>query len=200
PSIQGSVEEVQVGGSVSSVAFYTLGMAVMFALYVAGSVSSRAYLERLNLTFDSILLSGARPLGYLAGKALAGAIVVFLQLAFLFAAGTLLLGAFREQPASFRLAAAAISAALALCVGALGAFVTSLNFRAGNQALSNVFNSVIVTLLALVGGSFFPIQDASSLLGRIGSWMPNGAALDRKSTRLNSSHVKISYAVFCLKK
>src|SRR5690606_39423643 len=29
---------------------------------------------------------------------------------------------------------------------------------------------------------------------------PGGAAQDRKSTRLNSSHVKISYAVFCLKK
>src|SRR5690606_40690907 len=28
----------------------------------------------------------------------------------------------------------------------------------------------------------------------------DGSALDRKSTRLNSSHVKISYAVFCLKK
>src|SRR5690606_42075870 len=27
-----------------------------------------------------------------------------------------------------------------------------------------------------------------------------GKAEDRKSTRLNSSHVKISYAVFCLKK
>src|SRR5690606_41728909 len=27
-----------------------------------------------------------------------------------------------------------------------------------------------------------------------------GATLDRKSTRLNSSHVKKSYAVFCLKK
>ena len=27
-----------------------------------------------------------------------------------------------------------------------------------------------------------------------------GAGGDRKSTRLNSSHVKISYAVFCLKK
>src|SRR5690606_42060904 len=27
-----------------------------------------------------------------------------------------------------------------------------------------------------------------------------GAGADRKSTRLNSSHVKISYAVFCLKK
>src|SRR5690606_40015680 len=34
------------------------------------------------------------------------------------------------------------------------------------------------------------------------SWRrePTLPALDRKSTRLNSSHVKISYAVFCLKK
>src|SRR5690606_41397987 len=30
--------------------------------------------------------------------------------------------------------------------------------------------------------------------------MPGARGIDRKSTRLNSSHVKISYAVFCLKK
>src|SRR5437773_6896236 len=29
---------------------------------------------------------------------------------------------------------------------------------------------------------------------------PNGFIQDRKSTRLNSSHITISYAVFCLKK
>src|SRR2546430_13486233 len=29
---------------------------------------------------------------------------------------------------------------------------------------------------------------------------PQGRSLDRKSTRLNSSHSQISYAVFCLKK
>src|SRR5207249_10892394 len=29
---------------------------------------------------------------------------------------------------------------------------------------------------------------------------PSGSGIDRKSTRLNSSHVSISYAVFCLKK
>src|SRR5690349_23683876 len=29
---------------------------------------------------------------------------------------------------------------------------------------------------------------------------PGGSSTDRKSTRLNSSHVEISYAVFCLKK
>src|SRR5437870_11062851 len=32
------------------------------------------------------------------------------------------------------------------------------------------------------------------------AWAPARAARDRKSTRLNSSHVAISYAVFCLKK
>src|SRR5690606_41108685 len=35
------------------------------------------------------------------------------------------------------------------------------------------------------------------------AFTPNGDGIndkDRKSTRLNSSHVKISYAVFCLKK
>src|SRR5690606_41240780 len=38
---------------------------------------------------------------------------------------------------------------------------------------------------------------------RLRGWDPEAALVrirDRKSTRLNSSHVKISYAVFCLKK
>src|SRR5256885_5281387 len=40
--------------------------------------------------------------------------------------------------------------------------------------------------------------------GRRARWYrcarPEGVRLDRKSTRLNSSHLVISYAVFCLKK
>src|SRR5690349_22546771 len=38
------------------------------------------------------------------------------------------------------------------------------------------------------------------LPGGEGRFVRNGAHVDRKSTRLNSSHVEISYAVFCLKK
>src|SRR5437868_10665582 len=50
-----------------------------------------------------------------------------------------------------------------------------------------------------------PIWSASALFGNaaggvISIWSDPTAALDRKSTRLNSSHVSISYAVFCLKK
>src|SRR3712207_8841991 len=43
---------------------------------------------------------------------------------------------------------------------------------------------------------FAPVVILTSPLGHI----PQGAWGDRKSTRLNSSHANISYAVFCLKK
>src|SRR5207249_6289799 len=36
--------------------------------------------------------------------------------------------------------------------------------------------------------------------GSVIRWYATGTDIDRKSTRLNSSHVSISYAVFCLKK
>src|SRR6266498_4298805 len=40
-----------------------------------------------------------------------------------------------------------------------------------------------------------------SVVGDFNDWQPGRHELaDRKSTRLNSSHVRISYAVFCLKK
>src|SRR3712207_8716433 len=45
------------------------------------------------------------------------------------------------------------------------------------------------------GGHSFAVDDLSLSINQ-GSLV----ALDRKSTRLNSSHANISYAVFCLKK
>src|SRR2546427_7400431 len=49
----------------------------------------------------------------------------------------------------------------------------------------------------------FPIQDRDLALQLIAPPAEGGVLvdmLDRKSTRLNSSHSQISYAVFCLKK
>src|SRR2546430_8262706 len=44
------------------------------------------------------------------------------------------------------------------------------------------------------------IRLARSLQGPRTACQQRGSTLDRKSTRLNSSHSQISYAVFCLKK
>src|SRR5690606_41186222 len=55
-------------------------------------------------------------------------------------------------------------------------------------ALLQQEDGVTVSLLQRCGTNVVPLRDA----------LKN--SLDRKSTRLNSSHVKSSYAVFCLKK
>src|SRR5574344_986437 len=48
-------------------------------------------------------------------------------------------------------------------------------------------------------GSIFLAEDSWYVIFSLSGQMP-GCYLDRKSTRLNSSHQIISYAVFCLKK
>src|SRR2546427_5817581 len=47
-----------------------------------------------------------------------------------------------------------------------------------------------------------PTPSSATLITRLSSLIsrPTFTTLDRKSTRLNSSHSQISYAVFCLKK
>src|SRR5690606_41627997 len=52
----------------------------------------------------------------------------------------------------------------------------------------------------LIGREGWQDKSVDNLLAAIEAKREPDAARDRKSTRLNSSHVKISYAVFCLKK
>src|SRR5690349_23702581 len=60
---------------------------------------------------------------------------------------------------------------------------------------TTLFRSLVysVNTLGSIAGVVIAIHLLMSLLGV-------HTTLDRKSTRLNSSHVEISYAVFCLKK
>src|SRR5690606_41376053 len=62
--------------------------------------------------------------------------------------------------------------------------------------LSRLENEVHPTSEIRVGGEFASRSQQHSGVSVMSARMH----LDRKSTRLNSSHVKISYAVFCLKK
>src|SRR5690606_41416183 len=62
--------------------------------------------------------------------------------------------------------------------------------------------SLLLTLLGLMAFQQMPVREYPDIDPPIVSVQVTyrGATIDRKSTRLNSSHVKNSYAVFCLKK
>src|SRR5690606_41124377 len=92
-------------------------------------------------------------------------------------------------------------------------------FRLVDFALSNLVNSRYLHVVVLTQYKSHSLDRhiartwrMSPLLGNYVAPVPaqqrrgkhwylgSADAIDRKSTRLNSSHVKISYAVFCLKK
>src|SRR5690349_23220061 len=82
---------------------------------------------------------------------------------------------------------------------------------------TTLFRSVVAMVLSTIGGVgmwsimvALPTIQTDFGVSRANASLPftmvmfgfagGGVLIDRKSTRLNSSHVEISYAVFCLKK
>src|SRR5215813_14748974 len=89
-------------------------------------------------------------------------------------------------------------------------FQSFISLNALNIVLFFFFNDTATTEIytlslhdALPSCRFRPRPDATVREGVVTTGASAGvgrATADRKSTRLNSSHVRISYAVFCLKK
>src|SRR5699024_12085217 len=71
-----------------------------------------------------------------------------------------------------------------------------------NRTRNILIGVIAVVVLALVGVGYMLVTESQkTVLSDFDGATPASADLqDRKSTRLNSSHVSISYAVFCLKK
>src|SRR5438874_9099010 len=76
---------------------------------------------------------------------------------------------------------------------------------------TTLFRSLLLAAVALAGAPAHPAPgDPAAVRAKLSEWkvelsqrtIAAGTVtmVDRKSTRLNSSHVEISYAVFCLKK
>lgn len=175
-SVHGGVESISVNEPINSMQYYTLGMAVMFVMYVATSIAGKAYDERMQFTFDRIIIAGSHPLKFLSGKFISTVILAFMQLTILFLLSTLVFQSFAGKPLEFWLGMLTVTAALALCMGGLSTLLTSLSFRAGNEHIMNIFNSLIVTILAFIGGSFFPTSQMAEWMAALSSWMPNGTA------------------------
>lgn len=174
----GGVESVSAVEPISSFQYYTIGMAVMFALFVGSIISAMAYVEQKQFVFNRILLSNHHPFVYLSGKAISAAIITLCQFFILFFFSSLIFRAFDLTDLSFWPGMLLIAFSLAICVGALAAFLTSLIMRFDNDTITTVFSGGVVTVFAFLGGSFTPTEGMPVFIQELGAWTPNGASLN----------------------
>src|SRR3712207_6880005 len=112
-------------------------------------------------------------------------------------------------PLTTRLARASLGALLLVSLGACAggggqrADVAS-RLRIASVAEASGQTEVAMSVLSSLASTAPDNVDVQAryarALARAGNVQEAGEAADRKSTRLNSSHANISYAVFCLKK
>lgn len=172
----GEIIQLSVEEPVNSFQYYTIGMGVMYALFTAATVATRAYVEKEQHVFGRIMLAGRKPLTYLASKLVSGTVFSFLQLVILFVVSTLIFGTFSDRGVTFWINLMYILGIYSLGVGSITALLTSLSLYANNITSVSLFGS-LVTVFAFLGGSFTPIDQFSESVAQLGNWTPNGATM-----------------------
>ncbi|WAA13139.1 ABC transporter permease [Fervidibacillus halotolerans] len=172
-TVSGSIETVLKRKPINSIAYYTVGMNVFFIMFVASTISSFAYREKRLQVFNRILLTNVSRWFYFFGIVFSTIFIALLQQIILYGISTIVFQVRWENVLAFLV----INMTLSFAIGGFSALLTSMNFRLDSENASNVFNSIIVTLFALLGGSFLPISSFSPMLNLIGNLTPNGAGM-----------------------
>jgi ABC-2 type transport system permease protein len=171
--VQGKVETVTKKEPIHAVTYYMVGMSVMFALYIASHVGSYAFNEKQLHVFDRILLADVSKWSYMMGIFLSAVLLTFLQLNILYGITSFMYHIRWFDLVSFVF----VTLAFSLAVGGLAVLLTALNFRVNSEQVSRFFQTTVVTLFSLLGGSFFPSSQLSDLINTLGNLTPNGSAM-----------------------
>lgn len=172
-AVEISSKGIEARKPLTSFMYYSIAITCMFVLYSAGQGSSFLYTEWEEKTLHRLSAAGVSKRKLLLGKSVAVFLLCILQLIVLFAFSTLVFGIEWGNMVSFLL----ISACVAISVTGLGVLLMVLVYRAGNPRLGNVFQSVIVQVLALFGGSYMPLSVLPKFFSTLSLVTPNGLAI-----------------------
>ncbi|WP_026909154.1 ABC transporter permease [Paucisalibacillus globulus] len=154
--------------------YITIAMSALFSLFIAQTVAMKTVTEKRERVFNRIILADSHPLQFLIGKTFATFCLSLLQITLTFTVSQLLFDIFPDKSMQFWLGILIIFTLFALSIAGLSALFTSisLNLRDEN-AISGIFTAIIMGM-AVLGGSFAPIQSLPAVLQKIGEWTPNG--------------------------
>lgn len=174
-SININIDDVVLEGRkpIKSSDYYAVGMMTMFILYAAGQGGRMLLEEKDNLTYQRMSISGVSKLQILCGKFVTVFIIALFQITVMIAFSRIALGV---KWGNF-VPVALISIAAAFAIAGLGSFVGALTYKAGNYKMANMFENIIVQGMALLGGSFFPIDVLPGFMRNLSFLSLNGVAL-----------------------
>lgn len=173
PGLQVNLEGVAARKALNSFSYYTIAITCMFVLYTAGQGSGLLLAESQEKTLLRLAAAGIPTKKLLLGKSFAVFFLCIVQLFVLLGISTLAFRIDWGNPLVF----AAISLCVAVAVTGLGVLLMVLTYRTGNANVGSAFQSVIVQVLALFGGSFLPLSVLPRFFSAIAPFTPNGLAL-----------------------
>lgn len=169
----GKIQPLTSRDPISSMEYYTVGMACMFVLFVASMISGTAIREKQLHVFDRIILANTSRWTYFSSIVLSAFLITFLQLMIIFGVTRFIFQIQWEDLTAFF----TLCISLSISVGGLTAFLTAMNYRLNSEGVSMIFGSVGIGILAFFGGSYIPTTEISPIIQKIGDFTPNGAGM-----------------------
>ena len=174
-SIKINMDNVVLEGKkpVSSADYYAVAMMTMFILFAAGQGGRMLLEEKDNLTYQRMSVAGTSKLEILSGKLIAVFIIAVFQISVMI---TFTHFALKVQWGDY-MSVSLISLAAAFAIAGLGSFVGALTYVSGNYKMANIFETIIIQGMAVLGGSFFPIDIMPKYMQKFSFVSLNGVAL-----------------------
>ena len=170
-----NIENLSVQGkqSIKSSEYYTSAMITMFILFAAGQGGRMLLEEKDNQTYQRMVIADISKTHILAGKFFTIFLLASIQIIIMLVYSYFALKVRWGDAGSV----AVLSAASAFAVAGLGIFIASITYRAGNYRLANAFENVIIQVMAILGGSFFPLDLMPEIIQNLSVFSLNGIAM-----------------------
>lgn len=168
-------EDVVVKGrkNVTSQDYYSVAMMTMFILFAAGQGGRMLLEEKENGTYERMIMAGTSKFSILLGKFVTVFLISMIQIFVMIFYSHFALKVNWGNLISVLL----ISLTASFAVAGLGTFVAAATYKSGNYKMANIFENVIIQIMALLGGSFFPVDILPKAIQNLNFLSLNGLAL-----------------------
>lgn len=170
-----NIDYIQLEGKkpISSFGYYAAAMATMFMLFAASYGSRTLLEEKDNITYQRMIIAGTSKWKIAAGKFFMVFVFSLLQMTIMILYSSLV---FNVSWGNLGLVVM-ISICTMFAIAGLGTMIAAATLKAGNYKMSIVFDSIIIQVMALIGGSFVPFEMLPKFMQKLSILSINGIAL-----------------------